>query len=189
MPDYSKCLIYKLCCKNLYIKDFYIGSTCNFRKRKHQHKFDCGNKNIKVYKFIRDTGGWENWDMILVEEYPCENKLQKEKRERYWIDELKPNLNTYLPVRVKVNFKSHIPGVTEEEFYKLNQEYKKKQQDIKRKNNSEKLKEKEEKQKEKSEKLKEKITCECGCVINRASMYSHIKDSVKHKKRMAAVSN
>jgi len=104
MPDYSKTVIYKLCCKNLDVKEIYVGSTCNFTKRKGEHKKDSffeyrKNYNSKVYKFIRDNGRFENWDMILIEEYPCENKMQKTQRERYWCEELKSELNSNVPGR------------------------------------------------------------------------------------------
>ena len=104
MPDYSKCLIYKLCCKDLDVKDIYVGSTCNFTRRKNKHKTDSSNLNSKVYnrkvyKFIRENGGFQNWNMIMIEEYPCENKLQKVKRERYWYEELKATLNSEVPIR------------------------------------------------------------------------------------------
>ena len=98
MTDYSKTLIYKIVCKDPEIKSFYIGSTTNFTKRKHTHKYYCNNENnkiynLKIYQAIRANGGFENWSMILVEDYPCENKREAEKREQYWKDELKPDLN------------------------------------------------------------------------------------------------
>jgi hypothetical protein len=104
MPDYSKTIIYKLCCKNLDVKEIYVGSTCNFTRRKNAHKTDSSNLNsikynTKVYKFIRDNGNFQNWEMIMVEEYPCENKMQKLKRERYWCEELKSELNSDVPGR------------------------------------------------------------------------------------------
>jgi len=99
MPDYSKTIIYKLCCKNLDVKEIYVGSTCNFTRRKNRHKNDSINSNSKVYKFIRENGGFQNWDMIMIEEYPCENKMQKVKRERYWCEELKSELNSEVPGR------------------------------------------------------------------------------------------
>tara|TARA_R110000782_G_C14526324_1_gene381754 strand:+ start:75 stop:566 length:492 start_codon:yes stop_codon:yes gene_type:complete len=99
--DYSKSIIYKLCCKNPTIEEIYIGSTTNMRKRKSNHKTDCHNENTFYkkyncykYEFIRNNGGFENWDMIMIEEYNCNSKRELEKRERYWIDELKPVLNS-----------------------------------------------------------------------------------------------
>jgi hypothetical protein len=149
MPDYSKTIIYKLCCKNLDVKDIYIGSTCNFTRRKNGHKTDCHNQNYKkyntkVYKFIRENGGFDNWEMIMVEEYPCDNKLQKVKRERYWCEELKSTLNT------------EVPGRDIKEWYQDNREKISKREKEYQKNNAEKIKEhKKEYQKNNAEKIKE----------------------------------
>jgi hypothetical protein len=38
--DYSKSIIYKIVCKDLDVKDCYVGSTTNFTNRK--------NANIKI---------------------------------------------------------------------------------------------------------------------------------------------
>jgi len=108
--DYSKSMIYKLCCKNPIINDIYIGSTTNFKSRKNRHKFNCCNKDNKqyslnVYEFIRNNGGWNDWDMIMIEEYSCDNKKQLETRERYWIEELKSNLNTTIPTRTREEYR------------------------------------------------------------------------------------
>lgn len=69
MPDYAKCCIYKLCCKDHMIEDIYIGSTTNVVKRRQQHKQRCTNPKCKDYnahtcQFIRDNGGWDNWSLI-----------------------------------------------------------------------------------------------------------------------------
>lgn len=106
MPDYSNTIIYKICCKDTSINDIYIGSTCNFTRRKANHKFSCNNEtrkeyNYNVYQFIREHGGWENWDMIMIHEASVENKLQKGKLEREFVDEMKPTLNINLPARTK----------------------------------------------------------------------------------------
>lgn len=97
--DYSQTIIYKLCCKNISIIDIYIGHTTNFNQRKHNHKTICNNKNTKnynlnVYKFIRNNGGWDNWSMIQIEELNCNNSREAALRERFWIETLKPKLNT-----------------------------------------------------------------------------------------------
>jgi hypothetical protein len=100
--DYSKGLIYKLCCKDPNIKEIYIGSTVNFRNRKSKHKDSCTNLNHEEYnykksRFIREHGGWENWEMILVEYYNATDRLDLRKRERYWFDELSAKLNSVKP--------------------------------------------------------------------------------------------
>lgn len=101
--DYTKSIIYKLCCKDLLINDIYIGHTTNFNDRKKRHKYNCNNENEKrhnlyVYQFIRNNGGWDNWVMIKIEDYPCNNKLDVEKREREFIELYKATLNSYIPL-------------------------------------------------------------------------------------------
>jgi hypothetical protein len=49
----------------------YIGSTKDFDYRMCIHKSDCNNPkskkyNFKVYKTIRDNGGWDNFNKILM---------------------------------------------------------------------------------------------------------------------------
>lgn len=104
ISDYSKSVIYKLCCRDPTVEDIYVGSTTNFRQRKAGHKISCCNENLKnynfyVYRFIRDNNGWENWDMVAIETYPCETKHDLHTRERYYIDLLKPTLNKCIPLR------------------------------------------------------------------------------------------
>ncbi len=72
--NYSNSSIYKLCCNNTEIKEIYIGSTTNFRRRKFTHKYSCNNPNdrnynLNVYKIIRENGGWDAFDMVELEKY------------------------------------------------------------------------------------------------------------------------
>jgi predicted GIY-YIG superfamily endonuclease len=102
MPDYAKTQIYKIVSKDSNINNFYIGSTTNWTKRKQTHKMNCNNEkkrhyNLQIYQIIRANGGFENFNMILVEDYPCENRRQAEQREQYWKDLLKPDMNMINP--------------------------------------------------------------------------------------------
>jgi len=97
-------VLYKLCCKDITVKEIYVGSTTNFRSRKYEHKHRThkeGSKfyDMKVYKYIRDNGGWINWDMIQIEEYEYTNKRDLHKRERHFLEELKATLNIQMPTR------------------------------------------------------------------------------------------
>ena len=71
--DYSKTIIYKLVHKEDYDNvNVYVGSTTDFIKRKNQHKNSCINEkqkgyNEKKYQYIRDNGGWNEWNMIEIE--------------------------------------------------------------------------------------------------------------------------
>ena len=105
-PDYSKCQIYKLVCNDPTITDCYVGNTCNWKQRKYNHhsSIHCEahpDYNIKKSSVIRDNNGWDNWSMILIEDYPCKNRLEAELRERYWFDCLKPTLNSNRPRRLE----------------------------------------------------------------------------------------
>ena len=102
MVNYGNSVIYKLCCKDVSIKEIYIGSTTNFSRRKSAHKSYCTNinsvkYNLNVYKFIRANGDWDNWDMIEIEKYQSTDKKDLERRERYFIETLGSSLNSYTP--------------------------------------------------------------------------------------------
>ena len=88
--DYTKTIIYKLVHKEDFDNaNIYIGSTTNFRQRKGQHKTACNNEkgdkyNQKNYQSIRDNGGWNEWNMIEIEKYPCNDKREAETKEESW---------------------------------------------------------------------------------------------------------
>jgi hypothetical protein len=99
-------IFYKIYCHdNDYI---YVGSTCNFNNRKRQHKentnLDNKKNNLKVYKTIRENGGWENWKMIQIGTREQITKRQAEQIEEEYILQLKAELNNkraYLSEQVK----------------------------------------------------------------------------------------
>ena len=144
MVNYNNSLIYKLCCKDTNIKDIYIGSTTDFTKRKHDHKFRCNNEkskryNAKNYQFIRDNGGWENWDMVLIEKVICNDKLELHKKEREYIEKLNSTLNSVNSIQSPTERKEYIINYQKTEKRK---EYMKKYRKEYREKNREKLKQK-----------------------------------------------
>jgi len=50
---------------------------------------------------MRESGGWDNWTMVLVEKYPCADGLEARKREHYWYEILKAGMNTRRPYRAE----------------------------------------------------------------------------------------
>jgi hypothetical protein len=205
--DFSKTVIYKICCNDANVADIYIGHTTDIRNRRYAHKSSCNNEsnknhNSKVYTCIRENGGWTNWSLIQVEEYPCTNINEARARERYHIELLKPSLN------------SDVPNRTGEEYYRDNKEviaekrkeYREQNKDVFAKQGKEYYKENKEevllKSKERyeknietvktrhkayydankdklNEKAREKITCECGTIIARRDLSIH-RLSKKH---------
>jgi hypothetical protein len=188
--DYSQTCIYKLVhFDDLNDNNIYVGHTTNMTKRKWEHKKTCCNPNSKgynhkKYQFIRGNGGWDKWQMILVEKYPCKCSAEAIARERYWVKELKATLN------------SNEPGRTQKEWYEDNREKVCEQRKEYREANRDKLAEinKEyreanrdklaEKKKEyydaNRDKIAEKITCDCGSVIRSGDIARHRK-SIKHQ--------
>ena len=192
MPNYSKTVLYKIVCKDINIIDIYIGHTTNFNKRKIKHKSRCNNEknksyNLKVYQFIRNNGGFENWKIIIIEDYPCENKLEAKTRERYWIEELKPLLNSNIPGRTqeeRYNDNKEIIAEYQKEYREINKEIlckqKKEYYEINKQLIAEQKKEYRKQNKEIiAKKKKENITCECGCIITKSNISAH-KKTQKH---------
>jgi len=122
--DYSNLVIYKICCKDPTVNDIYIGHTTNFVKRKYQHSRSYLNCNShehykKLYVFMRDNGGWENWSMLQVEEFKCNTKREAEAREHFWIERLGATLNCIMPYAM---CKEH-PVEYKKEWYIENKEH------------------------------------------------------------------
>jgi hypothetical protein len=103
--DYSKTIIYRIACKDLTIPFVYIGSTTDMARRRQIHRSYCTNPDsqyhhLKLYRVINENGGWDEWDMVMVEEYPCNNSEEARRRERYWFELLSNrdiSLNIQLP--------------------------------------------------------------------------------------------
>ena len=108
--DYLKNVIYKIVCNDLNITECYVGHTTEFIKRKSSHKSTCNNENsighkYNVYQFIRENGGWNNWSMIEIEKYPCNDNNEASTRERFWLETLKATLNNNIPSRTVQEYK------------------------------------------------------------------------------------
>jgi hypothetical protein len=174
MSNYQNGTIYKIVCKDPEITDCYVGSTTSHLKRKSHHKYNCNNEkskeyNIPVYRYIRDNGGWDNWEFVLLEDYPCRTKKQLNIRERFWFEKLGAKLNSCYPERGEDEKKEIIK--------EYNKEYRKKNIEHLNEVN----KEYREKNKEKiREQQKEKVECPCGSVVIKNYLARH-KRTQKHQ--------
>ena len=197
--DYSKNVIYKICCNDLNITDIYIGHTTNLVKRRNQHKSRCNNErdsynHFKVYKFIRENGGWDNWSVIEVDKCPCLDFEEVLKIERHYIETLNATLNKNIPTRTKKEWCENNKEILVEKDIKYRENNKdiiKEKKQIYYQNNNEKLKEKSRQYRKEnkeiiSEKQKEKITCECGSFIRISDLTRH-KKTPKHIKLMETI--
>jgi hypothetical protein len=101
--DYSNTIIYKISCKDPSIKDVYVGHTTNFVQRKHSHKQNCVNEKspshkCKLYKVIRENGGWNNWIMEIIKFFNCKNQYEARIKEQECFVSLNATLNSIEPI-------------------------------------------------------------------------------------------
>jgi hypothetical protein len=105
--NYENACIYEIVCKDVNITQRYIGSTTNLIKRRNQHRSSCNNEKRKnynqyVYQFIRENGSFDNWVVVLIEKViDCKDKEHLHKRERFYIEDKKAELNKYIPLRTQ----------------------------------------------------------------------------------------
>lgn len=140
-------------------KVIYVGSTVQqLNDRLSCHKGTSKLKpDRKIYKFISNVG-WNNVDIQLVENYNCENRNELELRERYYIELLKPDLNTQLPTRTKNEWRNQ----NKNKVLEMKNKY--------YNNNKEKV----------NEWRKAKIQCCCGSNISNSNKALHER-SLKHQ--------
>ena len=180
---YENGVIYMMKHKTDDKKEFYIGSSTDFKKRCWGHKSNCNNQNskqynYKLYKYMRENGGWDCWEMLLLYDYPCKNRNELHLEEQRAVKEYKSTLNQFIPAR------------TYQERYKDNREKILQQRKEYRKNNKEKIlqknKERYENNREKylqqskeyyesnKEKLKIKINCDiCNAIVCKREIARH----------------
>ena len=171
------------CIRSHQTDKIYIGSTCSpLHKRFYDHrkKYKCWKNNKYGYTSSYELMEYEDVYIELLEEYPCNNKMELCKKE-----------GEYIRSMDCVN-KMKRPFITEEENKQRNKEYAKEY----RKNNIETIKEKknkymkeyslklENKQKKSEydkERRKIKIQCECGGKYTQSHKTEHEKTK-KHIK-------
>jgi len=101
--------VYKIFCKDSNILDCYIGSTTDYKKRCNGHKSSCNNPTnkrhyYKVYQFIRNNGGWDNFDTEILISAEIKDKKQLLQLERQAVNLFKPSLNVQIPLRTRAEY-------------------------------------------------------------------------------------
>jgi hypothetical protein len=101
--DYSNTVFYKIYCNDTTVNDIYVGHTTNFEKRKYAHNRACikannPNHHLKVYKFIREHGGWVNWKMDMIGFRDCNDLNEARKVEQTYFETLHATLNSIEPL-------------------------------------------------------------------------------------------
>ena len=174
--NYKKVIIYKLVCNDLLITDLYVGHTTDFTNRKKSHKGCSLNANYtgyncKVYKMIREKGGWNNWSMIEIEKYPCNDDNEARSRERYWYEVLNANLNMISPTLDVEKRKNYYENNKNKINDKQKEYYKKNKNEINDRHKDYYIRNKD----KRKDYLQEKHQCLCGGCFTTANKSQHSK--------------
>jgi hypothetical protein len=118
MPNYQKGKIYKIVTDAS--DDVYIGSTTkerlNDRLSVHNcyyKKYIAGEKyNFSVFKVI----GQGNYKIVLLENYPCNERKELDARERYWIQKT-PCVNKNIPCRTDQEYRDDTKEKRKQWYY------------------------------------------------------------------------
>ena len=97
--DYTNTVIYKISCKDPSVTDLYVGHTTDFVKRLKSHRHACGDLTAqnKLYTFIREHGGWQNWKMEMVYFFGCNGLSEAREKEQEYFVSLGATLNSIEP--------------------------------------------------------------------------------------------
>ena len=97
---------YIYCLHNDDLPEYYVGHTVDLYFRWHTHKHD-GNgrrKHRKVYKYIRNHGGFDNFKIEVLDEI-YSDVYEARKLERYYTELLGATLNTNVAGRTEKEWK------------------------------------------------------------------------------------
>ena len=84
----------------------YIGSTCepSLSRRMVKHRSShqkYGRGNVRYASSSHDLLQCDDCKIVLVENYPCNNKDELRARERYWFDQTQEKVNKIRPRTTK----------------------------------------------------------------------------------------
>jgi ATP-dependent Lon protease len=149
-----------------------------------------GKKNyITAYDIIAE----DNYEITLLETYPCKSKDELEAREKYWMERTVNRVNKMIPTRTSKEYREdNKERITKgkREYYMSNKDRILQHQKEYEAANRERINEyhKQYYHEKIAHHLKEKVQCECGSSVTRASMYLHNK-SKKHLAYLSHIQN
>jgi hypothetical protein len=189
--------IYMFYCENWFeengCKSIYIGSSKNVWQRMHNHRdalenINSKSKNFPLYKCMHENGGYDNWQVIILDEIFCNNLREAEEVEQKYIDLFKSDLNgkrAFLSDEERIKKKLEITQNWREDnqihIKNYNKNYHQKTYENKKEiliervknyalNNPDKI----------LERRRKKQTCGCGTTFNHFQQQRHFRTE-KHK--------
>ncbi len=102
-------MFYRLVCRDPTVKEVYVGHTTSEVDRRATHKTNCINEksrgyNSFVYRFIRQHGSWDNWQLIVHEKKPVKDIFEAVLQERHWVEFYNAVLNSNVPSRTRAEY-------------------------------------------------------------------------------------
>ena len=182
MSRYQKGKIYKIVSENT--DKVYYGSTCNtlskrLSKHKSNYKSYLNGKGSLTTSFNVIEHG--NAKIYLVEEFPCNNKMELLKRERYHIEQ-NECVNKLIPSRSKKECdrdNRHLRREYHKKWRDGNIEYKEKQKEYnKERRKDPKVKQREYELAKANKKANELIECGCGNTYKHNKRARHLKTKI-----------
>ena len=178
-PEINNYTFYKIVNVNGDVELCYVGSTCNMKKRREKHKYNCinptsRNHHNKVYATIREHGGWDEFKIVEIGYREQITLTQSHQIEEEYRVEFKATLNM---VRCFITEEERKEGLKKavNMWCENNKEYVVLRRQKYYENNKEK----------KLLNAKIKVVCECGSQIRKCGMPLH-KRTKKHINLMNA---
>ena len=164
MVDYKKGKIYQI--KNTIDDDIYVGSTTNtlegrMKGHKGSAQYTKCKQHMILYKKMNEYG-FDKFFVELIEEYPCNSKIELGAREGHWIKE-RGTLNKIIQGRTKQEWNAENKDVKHNWYV----------------NNLDKIRE----QRQNNPNYIAKVVCECGLEVSQRHLNSH-KLTLTHQRRM-----
>jgi hypothetical protein len=163
MVDYKKGKIYQI--KNTIDDDIYVGSTTNTLEGRMKGHRQGSNTKCKQHMILynkMNEYGFDKFFVELIEEYPCNSKIELGAREGHWIKE-RGTLNKIIQGRTKQDWNDENKDVKHNWYVK----------------NLDKIRE----QMQNNPKYKAKVVCECGLEVSQRHLNEH-KITLTHQRRM-----
>ena len=155
---------YIYCIHNDDLPEYYVGHTKNVYHRWHKHKNKSKTENYKVYQYINNNGGIDNFKMEVLDEIYCSLE-EAAKLERYYTELLGATLNTQVPSRTKQEYAAKYKKYQDNNYYQKNKEKLNKIRNERYHKNKDEI----------NEKRKEKFICICGSTLRDCAKQRHFR--------------
>ncbi len=180
MVHYQESKIYKIIDNTN--GNVFISSTCepNLARRLAEHvskyrRYKQGNYNyVSSFEILKN----ENYSIVLLENYPCNNKDELRARTRFHIDNEEQCINLHMPIRHEFEIKD-VRREQKHQFYLEHKEIYKQNYELNKEHLKEQFKERYDKNKD------IEVVCECGCVFDKNVNLKRHKLTKKHINLMA----